>query len=1124
MRQCPSCGENIPDDHRYCGYCGVRIDAPIGADSSSEQREATVMFVDVTNFTAASHSMDSEQVFTWMDETMRLLATVVDHYDGTIDKFTGDGLMALFGVPIAHEDDPERAVRAALEMQQALAPLRARLAKERGASFQVRIGLNSGPLVAGMIGGERHGEYTVLGDSVNLASRLEKAAEPGTVLVSASTYARTAPLFSFQPMPPLSVKGVSEPLQTYRPLGPAAQPGSLRGIAGLHAPLIGRATDLDQLRSHIGAICDDRRRRVALISGEAGVGKSRLVVELRHRLADLPMRCIQATCRSHTRYTPLWLAGEVLRELIGVGPADPPAVRDERQIAFLQRHKLSPADILPYLRHAMGEAELYPETTHLAALDPSMLQLQTQTAFRLALLAETRTEPLILICDDLHWADEPSRDLLRYVMDTTRDAPLGMVFILRASEIDLARSLIANVESMLCEVHLSALSETEGLALIDELLQRPPGSDSILATQIVERATGNPFYIEEIIRMLIEQGGLTLGASGWEIAPHVGDLLGSVPPNLRDLILARFDRLPADLRLTLQRMAAIGRAAPLRLLARLDGGTDQLTGERLHELEDRSFVTHVARAEPGYALQNALAQDAVYETMLRRDRRQLHTLIAEAVVAESCWEPDERSDVLAHQYAESATPQLAIPYQIEAADHAERRFASATAAQLYRQAIILIEQYPAGHGEHAVRARIGLGRALKYLGSFAEAADVLEEARERLLVGGLSHDTWRASSVAVLGELADVRTREGQLDTAADAIQTGIALLGADGLRSMLAAWQMLMERLAWIRFREGQLDQAREIADAAVEAAGPSADPITMANLFRVLAGVYYQQDHLAEAANYVERSLTIYRGIGYTPGIATALDNLGSLYYTQGKWPAALASLEETLHLRDEIGYVPGQALTLANLGQLRMAVGDHVQAAADLERSWRMSAQVGEELAVIHATIGLIHLDLISGNLVAARAHLNEAHAHINAVGEDEAIQIFWLQALVQARSGDLVGGYAQATEALSLAQKTGLQDQETECLLAISEIEVLQGKAIAAEQHLRTAVASSRERGDFYQLGLGLLALGQLYIDHGIAKDAHAVLSEAVSHLEQLGARFDLARARASLANLETPASS
>jgi tetratricopeptide (TPR) repeat protein len=235
---------------------------------------------------------------------------------------------------------------------------------------------------------------------------------------------------------------------------------------------------------------------------------------------------------------------------------------------------------------------------------------------------------------------------------------------------------------------------------------------------------------------------------------------------------------------------------------------------------------------------------------------------------------------------------------------------------------------------------------------------------------------------------------------------------------------------------------------------------------------------------------------------------------------WPAALASFEEALHLRDEIGYVPSQALTLANLGQLRLAVGDHDQAEIDLERSWQMSAQAGEELGVVRAAIGLAHLDLICGNLAAAAQHLDAAQARLNAVGEDEAIQVAWLQALVQARGGDLVGGHTKAVQALGLAQESELAEQETECLLAIGEIEMLQGKAIAAEQRLREAIAGSRERDDRYQLGLGLLALGALYAKHGIAEEARAALRQAVDLLAHLGAAFDLARARAALADIET----
>src|SRR5262245_38551495 len=238
VHRCPTCGSSVPVGDRFCGQCGARLGAPATPhpavrtniiDTPSARREVTVLFLDVANFTAASHALDSEEVFVWIDETMRLLAAVVDKYEGTIDKFTGDGLMALFGAPVAHENDPELAVRAALEMQAVVQPLRERIRQRHGFDFQMRIGISTGQVIVGAVGNDAHAEYTVLGDTVNLASRLEKAAEPGTVLVGATTYQRTQPLFEYEILPPLHVKGVSEPLQTYRPLRLLDRPGSLRG-------------------------------------------------------------------------------------------------------------------------------------------------------------------------------------------------------------------------------------------------------------------------------------------------------------------------------------------------------------------------------------------------------------------------------------------------------------------------------------------------------------------------------------------------------------------------------------------------------------------------------------------------------------------------------------------------------------------------------------------------------------------------------------------------------------------------------------------------------------------------------------------------------------------------------
>lgn len=1122
MRPCPACGQHIPDDHRFCGYCGARLVTEGAPTRSGEQREVTVMFVDVTNFTAASHAMASEQVFSWMSETMGILASIVDRYEGTIDKFTGDGLMALFGVPIAHEDDPERAVRAALMMHQALAPLRARLAEDRGVTFQVRIGLNTGPVVAGTIGGDRHAEYTVLGDTVNLAARLEKAADPGTVLVSTATYARTAPLFTYQAMAPIQVKGVVEPLQTYRPLGPAAQPGSLRGIAGLRAPLVGRDDDLARLRALVDAVCGDGRRRAALIAGAAGLGKSRLVAELMQAMVGCSIKMISCTCRSHTQGTPLWLAGELLRGLVGAHSGSPASPLLE---AFAARHGLAGADLLPYLRHALGEEEPDSEAAaHLAALDPAMRQQQTRAAISQAFRAATGKAPLMIMCDDLHWVDPPSRDVLHFLVQTTEEAPLAFILVSRQPDHELVGEA-AGPTGWLTELPLEGLSVGDGRALVDGLLGHPADEDDATAA-ILERAAGNPLYIEELLRMLIEQGGLALIEGRWAFLPHVRDLLGGVPASLRDLILARVDRLPPDRRSLLQLLAAVGRAAPEGLMTRLDGGNAAYTTARLQDLAARGFV--VEDETDSYAFAYALAQDAVYNTMLRRDSEQLHTLIAEAILAEAPWSVEERTEALAEQYAASATPRLAIPYLVAAADVAEGRFAGATAAARYRQALSLMEVFPTGNGARAITARAGLGRALKAQGSLAEAGDVLAEALERLQVGGIAREGWAATAVEVLVGLADVRMREGALEEAAAHCESGLSLLGPDAPMAHGEAWRRLIYQLASVRLRQGQIDEVLRVAEPAAEGADAEGQPVILARINGIIGGALYEQDRLEEAATYVERSLGSYTSVGYTPGMAGAYANLGNLLFVRGRWGRAAESLEEALRLYRAIGYMPDQALTLVNLGLVRLARGDHDGAEEDLTRGQLLSARIGEEFGVVRAALGLTHLALLRGRMEEAEANLEEVFQRLDAVGEDEAVQARWLLARVRAQSGDVAAGIAQAEEALAQAKEAGLPEQETECMRVLGELRYLSDDFRGAEALLGAVVERCKRRGDSYQLAQALVSYGELCLRQAIGMpgaperrvaQARMSLREAIDHLEHLGALYDLAHARELLAATE-----
>ena len=513
------------------------------AKTVNERREVTVLFVDVFNFTAASHQLDSEDVYLFIDEAMSLLADVVHKYEGTIDKFTGDGLMALFGAPRAHENDPERAVRAALEMQSSIKPFRKQMLEVHGLDFQIRIGVNTGAVVAGKLGNQSYKEYTVIGDTVNLASRLETAAEPGTVLVSAETYQRTQTLFSFEVVQGLTLKGIPQSVQGYRVIALLENPGRVRGLAGLQVPMVGRHDDLKQLIERLSEVKRHSHPQIALITGEAGLGKSRIVAEFQRSIDHTKVQVYQGGCLDYARSRPLWVVAEILRDMVPIAEAE---TLEQQQIAlqgFLEHLNLPQDEILPYLLHTLGLPQIdAPAEARLQMMDAITLQQQTHTAMRRVLLAKASGKTTVLIFEDLHWLDPASRDFLTYFIETIDRVSFMLVLISRpATQATSVRSILAAVNKTTAHVldlHLQALAKGPRQELVDQLICNTTPYAQRLKQQIAERAAGNPFFTEEIIRRLIDQGGLVKQANGigWKVTQQANTLIQTVPGTINGLI------------------------------------------------------------------------------------------------------------------------------------------------------------------------------------------------------------------------------------------------------------------------------------------------------------------------------------------------------------------------------------------------------------------------------------------------------------------------------------------------------------------------------------------------------------------------------------------------------------
>lgn len=538
---------------------------------SSERRPLTVLFADLAGSTAMAERMDPEDWTALVGEAFTRLNRSVDRYGGTVARLMGDGVLAFFGAPVAHEDDPERAVRCGLDMVSAIDELAAARESSGAGGFRVRVGINTGPVVVGVVGTDTAHEYTAMGDTVNVAARMQASARPGSVLVTAATYRFVSSLVDALDVGMLELKGKSDTVHAYEIAGFKRGAARTRGIAGLHSPLIGRDTEIARLEQ-AWAVARAGQGRVACIIGEPGMGKSRLLAELRGRLehADPSVLWIEGRCLSYGETMPHHLLLDLVRSAIGVS-----AVADESQVAtaletFLRDHLADDwRETYAYLGHLLS-LRLDPEMQRRV----SLLEVETLKRYMSSLVtllrAASSRRPLVVVCDDIHWADVSSVEVLLGVMPSFASLPGLFVLSSRGERASAGWRLIATARDIfgdaLSEIRLEPLSMEASRELVANLLtiESLPAEtrDAVLA-----RAEGNPFFVEEVIRMLIDRGAIVREGDRWVANEKVTGI--EIPDTLHGLLLARIDRLPQESKHTLRVASVIGRQFAVTVLERL---------------------------------------------------------------------------------------------------------------------------------------------------------------------------------------------------------------------------------------------------------------------------------------------------------------------------------------------------------------------------------------------------------------------------------------------------------------------------------------------------------------------------------------------------------------------------
>lgn len=1066
-----------------------KIDAAASA-IQGERREVSVLLLDVTNFTAASHRMDSEDVYLVIDEAMRFLVDIVYRYEGTIDKFTGDGLVALFGAPVAHEDDPERAIRAALEMLERLQPFRQQTLQTHDFDFKVRIGINTGQVIAGQLGSNLHMEYTVIGDTVDLAYALEGAAEPGTILTSFSTYQRTRPLFNYVSLPALKLKGFDEPVRAFRPLGQREQPGSIRGLPGLRVPMIGRNRDLAKIHEQLQAVRAQETRQMVLVTGDAGLGKSRLVSEFVGLIDDLFLPVYQGNCLAYTRNRAMSVVGDLIRNIVQISETDPVALQQQLIQRFIREIQLPAEEVLPYLFNVLSIPQLNAQAAaRLRLLDATMLQKQTHAVLR-QLLLTVAAMPSVFVFEDLHWIDPASREFLEFFIQTSADAPLLLVLVSRDFERQTAIRSVINVLQQFPghfeDIRLKALSAVENRTLVDQLIPESSASAEVVKTTIIRRAEGNPFYTEELVRMLIDAEALIVHDGNLILTARAEDYLKEVPGTLGGLIMARFDQLQTDLRHTLQKAAILGRTFPVRLLEKLwDGSQSELSTQLAQLVEKHFLLEEPFGTEQGFVFRHTLIQEAVYGTLLRRDRQRLHGLVANVIEQETHWQADDRVEVLAYHYAESSSPDKAIPYLVSAAETAARRSAYETAAKHHRTALELLQKHPQDEESFFFRIHIGLGQAYKYLGDYRQAEDLLHTVQKKLLLNGdyRTDFTCQPYVLDTLREVADILHREGKNEDAFSHLTTALEVIEASAEATVNSRRLSILERMAWVLFRQNHIAKAYEVASSAIENLHPqlqNENLVALASLYNTLGGISWQKNEYDRAAAYVEKSLEINRQVGYTWGVANAHTNLGVLHYTLGNWTRAARDLEAAGMLAQSVGDRQFQALNLNNLGFMRIATGNFQQAEDELQTSLAIRMEIGDTWGIGHSRLNLALLAVNRENYAEGMEHAQACLAAAEATADSElTIRSHTMLGLCLGHQHEFAPATAHISDALTHLENHPDLEMESEAIRVRGVLERLQGDIVHSELSFQEAAELAKHSGSIYYEALALMELGRLH---------------------------------------------
>jgi len=1051
--RCGNCGAALRVRDRFCASCGtpvsnlgvtlplVREIVPIGpasggatpsaslqvgaqkAHALEEQRKLiSVLFIDLAGSTPLAERLDPEDLRTVLGVYFNVTSRRIAQFGGTIDKYIGDAVMAVFGAPVSHEDDAARAIDAALAIQADMRRENDELERRYSARLTLRTGINTGEVVAGMLGGDAQSAYTVTGDTVNTAQRLEAAAPHGEILVSAATRSLARHPFVFEDVPPLTLKGKAEPVPAYRVVGPERRSAPRGGVA-----LVGRDAELARL-FELFRQASSGAGQIVHLHGEAGVGKSRVLAEFLGALTVGATR-IRARCSSHEVTTPYALVADLLRRVFGVGRTDnEPAARAAVGTGLATLSLASQESSVGLVLEILGYGP--------SLLEPEAKRRQLVLILRLLLRQRSSAGTLVIAFEDLHWVDPASALIVGEIIDE--------VVALRCVLISTGREA-ANAPWASTAIALEPFDEADASAMIDHAATQQ--LDDRTRALVLERAGGNPFFIEEIV--------LSLAAGR-----------STVPATVQEVVAARFDALDRSPRRVAQRGSVIGRVFGLRVLSRVTPGEPLETG--LVDLETQRFIEPRERIpEASYAFRHALVQEVIYGTQLMAQRRVAHGAVGAAIEELYPERPDEFTDALAFHYDRSDNDEKALLWLVRAGDRAKSLFANEEALKLYTAAL-----RRARDGEGSLDA----GSILEHIGDVQSLSGRYDDAIASFAAAGTRAGSARPATKARLHrKIGSTLALKGSSAAAFAEYERGLVELGDHS--DAEAGW--IGVQIGQLKWRSGDYESSREALLRARDLAVRLEADAVLAEALKHLGNVAYYRADYPEAERLYEQSRSIYERSGDQSGATDMLNNLGGVYLHLGRWDEALERYRRALELRERMGDPYGVGQMHNNIGEAQRLRGDLPAAIDAFQRAAAIWKDIGHASEVPLALINLGAARIESGDPVAGRVELLTAERLFSEVGSRLYLpDLYRFLASAELALGDLDAAQRAAGRSLEIARSDSLRHQQGMIERVLGEIAAARGDAEEARGLLESSRTILAALGEAAELARTEAALARL----------------------------------------------